>query len=250
MSFRTCIPALAALVLLAGCAGGDPASPTTTLGGSPSTDTTVGATSVPPPSADGVQGATRNPGAGALMPGRYFTAQNDWTPVTFSFDIAGPGWVAQNDGQTITKNMDVSAREISWSVEILDSLFATPCGTDDRVPLGPSVNDLVAGLEALPDLDVAVPAELTIDGRAGQVFELSLPDGIDEGSCDPPIGIQVWLDKAGGKYLVIGEDARTRVHAVDVDGARFILNANIAKSADRADVAEFEAIVDSITFHP
>ena len=202
-----------------------------------------------PPPARG-PGANATPHAGDLAPGRYYTARNDWTPVTFAFDIAAPGWIAQNDGQTISKNVDDSAREISWSVELVDALFATPCGDDDRVPIGPSIEDLVTGLQALPDLDISEPTELVINGRAGHRVELSLPEGRDEASCDPPIGIQVWLDAAGGKHLVIGESMTTRVYAVDVDGARFILNVNIAETADPAELAEFEAIVESITFHP
>lgn len=238
VSFRMRMAAVAAVVLLAGCTSGDP-------GTAVPTPTEVASQPHEP-----VSEATPTPLDGEIAPGRYATARNTWAPVTFAFDIAVPGWIAQNDGQTITKHVDDSAREISWSVEILDSLFATPCGDDDPVAIGPTVDDLVTGLQALPDLQVSEPTDLTIDGRAGQMMELSLPEGLDEASCDPPIGVQVWLDQAGGKYLVVGGAMTTRVYAVDVDGARFVLNVNIAKTADPADLAEFEAILGSMTFHP
>lgn len=238
--FRTHMSAVMVVILLAGSAGATAAEPSVAPA-SPRANTSP---------SEAVPGAVPTPPAGELLTGRYFTAQGDWTPVTFSYQVAAPGWFAQNGGQTISKRVDDSAHEISWSVEILDSLFATPCGADDRVPLGPAVSDLVAGLQGLPDVDASEPTQLMIDGRAGQLLELALPDGLTEASCDPPIGIQVWLDQAGGKYLVVGESHTSRVYSVDVDGARFVLNVNIATTADPADVAEFEAILASITFHP
>lgn len=250
--FRTCSSALAAVALLAGCAGASLGSPAPTPGGSPSAGPTAtsGATTVASASPELVLGAKRTPPSGELTPGRYYTLQNAWTPVTFSFDIAEPGWIAQNGGQTISKNVDQSAREISWSVEIVDSLFATPCGANGRTPIGPAVEDLVNGLRALPDLDVSEPRPVRIDDRAGQLLELSPPAVLDVAACDPPIGVQVWLDAVDDKYLLISDEMVTRVYAIDLAGGRFILNVNISRTADPAEVAEFDAIVESITFHP
>ncbi len=35
------------------------------------------------------------------------------------------------------------------------------------------------------------------------MVEVSVPEGLDQACCDPPIGGQVWLDQPGGKYLVV-----------------------------------------------
>src|SRR5512144_2483398 len=92
--FRMCTSAVAAVALLAGCAGANLGSPAPTPGGSPSAGPTAtsGATTVASASPELVPGAKRTPPSGELTPGRYYTPQNAWTPVTFSFDIAEPGW--------------------------------------------------------------------------------------------------------------------------------------------------------------
>ncbi len=189
------------------------------------------------------------PASGELVPGRYVIPAGSTTPATVSYAIAASGWVAQNEGQTVSKHVDNSEREVSFSVSVVDQLFAHPCGDDDRLPVGPTVDNLIGALESLPELVVGPPAEATIGGRPGKVFELSVPEGFDDSKCDPPIGLQVWLDRPGDKYLVVGNDMTTRVHAVEVSGGRFILNVNYRNNADPADLAEFEAIVESIQFH-
>jgi hypothetical protein len=243
MSVRAIASVVVAVIVLAGCSG-TPGStaPVATAQLTPSALATQ--LSTPEPSI-----GRPVPASGELAPGRYVIPAGPRTPATVSYAIAASGWVAQNAGQTVSKHVDDSQREVSFSISIVDQLFAHPCGEDDRLPVGPTVDDLIAGLLSLPELVVAPAAAASIGGRPGKVFELSVPDGFDDSTCDPPIGLQVWLDRPGDKYLVLGSDITTRVHAVDVAGGRFILTVNYRNSAYPADLAEFEAIVESIQFH-
>jgi hypothetical protein len=54
---------------------------------------------------------------------------------------------------------------------------------------------------------------------AGQSVDLTIPPSVDASQCDPPIGLQIWLDRSGNQYLPL-------------------------------DLAEFEAIMTSIKVEP
>jgi hypothetical protein len=242
---RTILAVIAATTVAAGC-GGAP--------GSPSTQTKPAVTAQPVGTAQAVKPTTATslavpvPKLGELTQGRYTVPAGDWTATTVSYEIAEPGWFAQNLGQTISKNPDDDTREISFSISIVDALFAEPCGANERLPIGPATKDLITALASLPGLRMSAPQTITIGGQPGQMVMLSMSAGLQEELCDPPIGLQVWLDRPGGKYLVVGEDLETRVYATDVDGERFMLNVNYKSTADPADLTAFDAIVESIRF--
>lgn len=174
-----------------------------------------------------------------------------WTRATFTFEIAAAGWIAENTGQTVSKlpNGEDFSTEISWSVLIVEALFADPCGPNDLLPVGPSVEDFITTLRALPGPDASDPVEITLGGYPGQYVDLVVPVDLDITQCDPPIGLQIWLDKPGGKYLVAQSHSVARIHVVDVEGERFILSANIGNNADPDHIAEFDAILQSIRFY-
>ena len=228
---RRWIPAIA-LTLIAGCASFAPVSL------SPSH---------PAPSADA--GARHVPASGPIEPGDYFITEGPWTPATFSFTMPA-GWVAENGGQTISKHANVSGREVGWSVAIVDSLFADPCGSNETIDVGPTADDLAVALRALPGPDVASPVDLTIGDRSWKVIEVTVPADVDVEQCDPPIGLQIWLDRGGNKYFLAGPESVSRVYTVDVDGARFVVVANHRPTSAPEDVAEMEAILASIEFEP
>jgi hypothetical protein len=218
--------------LIAGCAGLAPVSP------SPSH---------PAPSAS--SGARHIPAIGPIEPGNYFIADGPWTPATFSF-VMPDGWIAENGGQTISKHANESGREVGWSVSIVDSLFADPCGPNETIDVGPTADDLALALRALPGPDVASPVDVTIGDRSWKVIEVTVSADVDVEQCDPPIGLQIWLDRSGNKYFLAGPESLARVYTVDVDGARFVVVANHRPTSAPEDVAELEAILASIEFEP
>ena len=236
------------LVIVAGCATAAPVSPPTQRQ-TPGATETPGATATARPTDVGVLGARRVPGGGEIESGTYFVPMGPWTPATFSFTMPA-GWTAQNNGQTISKHPDESGREVGWSVSIVDRLFAEPCGADDTIEVGRTADDLVAALLALPGPQAGAPMDITIGGRSGTRLDLTVPADLDVEACDPPIGLQIWLDKSGTKYLVIGHELTSRVYTVDVDGGRFVLVAHPHPTAAPADITELEAIIESIRFEP
>ena len=194
-----------------------------------------------------VSGASRLPGSGTpVEPGRYYVEGDGLSPATFSFTIPA-GWLSGGTG--VGQHPDDSGREISWGVTTVDGPFAQPCGPNERLTIGPTAEDLIDALRVLPGLDVSPGSIIDIDGRNGLMVELAVASGLDDGTCDPPIGLQVWNDR-GGNYLVVGPEVVTRVYAVDVDGERFVLVSHHGISADPAEIAETTAMIESIRFEP
>jgi hypothetical protein len=241
------VPVAMALTLVAGCASAavptspSPADPT------PSTPAAATATHTPPSTPTTVAGARDIPGSGPIEPGRYYIAEGPWTPASFSFTMPA-GWVAENGGQTVSKHPNESGRETSWSVSVVDRLFADPCGPNDTIDVGPTADHLAAALRALPGPDVSIPVDVTIGGRSWKVVEVTVPADVDVEKCDPPIGLQVWLDRGGNKYFLAGHESVARIYMVDVDGARFVVVANHRPTSAPEDIAEMEAIIASIEF--
>ena len=116
--------------------------------------------------------------------------------------------------------------------------------------IGPTADDLAAALRRLPGPDVAAPVDVTIDGRSWMVLELAVSADVDVEECDPPIGLQIWLDRSANKYFVAGHEAVAWIYTVDVNGARFVVVAGHRPTSAPEDIAELEAILASIEFDP
>jgi hypothetical protein len=208
---------------------------------------TPSATLVPSPSPTSlVDGARRLPITGPIEPGRYYIEKSLWSAATFSFTMPA-GWSAQNGG--LVKHQDDSEREITFGPAVVDTLFADPCGTNETVAIGPTAEDLIAALSELPGPEVGDPADITIGDRPARSVELTVPPSTDVATCDPPNGLQVWIDRAGN-YLILGANVPARVVAMDVADGRFVLASSRRETTPSGDVAELEAILASIQFEP
>jgi hypothetical protein len=133
-----------------------------------------------------------------------------------------------------------------------DNLVVDPCAVAGGgglldPPLGPSVDDLVAGLHALPDLTSTTPTTGTLSGFTGKQLEISAPDALP--SCAGEYR-QLWTDaqaaviKEGMHAIAAHETAR--VLALDVNGVRLVVSTVADRDASAADLAELQAILDSI----
>ena len=243
------VPAATALIVVAGCASLTPTSPSPSHPTSAAPLATPAAAHTPRPTPSAVASARNIPGSGSIEPGRYFVAKGPWTPATFSFTMPA-GWVAENGGQTISKHPNESGRQVGWSVSIVDRLFVDPCGPNNAIDIGPTADDLAAALRALPGPDVAAPVGVTIDGRSWIVLELTVPADVNVEECDPPIGLQIWLDRNANKYFLAGPESVARIYTVDVDSARFVVVAGHDSTSAPEDIAELDAILASIEFEP
>jgi hypothetical protein len=192
------------------------------------------------------QSPTRLPSSGPIEPGRYFIEKGPQSAATFSFTVPA-GWMGDSGG--LRKHPDDSEREIAWGPTVVEAVFADPCGSNETVTVGPTADDLIGALSTLPGLEVADPVDTTIGDRPGTSVELTVLPTVDVAACDPPIGLQVWVDQAGS-YLLVDESVPAVVVTADLEDGRFVLASSRHETTPSADVAELAAILASISFEP
>jgi hypothetical protein len=135
------------------------------------------------------------------------------------------------------------------------NVYADPChwkGNGLVPAVGPSVDDLAAALVEQAGPAAVAPTDVTLDGYAGKQVELTIPDDIDTGSCDEgdygrwsPTG-----DPGFYGPFTYGKGQRDTVNIVDVDGARWVIDANYTPGNSAASLAELEQLVASVRFEP
>ena len=134
----------------------------------------------------------------------------------------------------------------------VDNVYADPCAEDLLgldPPVGPTVDDLVAALAALPGMETTAPQDVTVDGFAGQYIELHATS--EAGQCDPAL----WrIDPALSTNPSIDESVEAstdeeypnKMWIVDVDGERLVITSDDREEATPAEYAERDQIVESI----
>jgi hypothetical protein len=107
-------------------------------------------------------------------------------------------------------------------------------------PTGPSVADLVEGLDAIENVDIT-HSNATLDGYSGELLEIT---GLDRpaGCSDAPV---LWETTRGDETLVPGPNERVRVWILDVEGNRLVVWAG-QDNDDQATADDLQTLVDSI----
>ena len=126
-------------------------------------------------------------------------------------------------------------------------VYSDPCdwATSTIQPqVGPTVDDLANALAAQAMRGDAIPTSVTIDGYEGKYLEMSVPLDVDFASCDGGEFRSWW-----GRFHQ-GPGQIDRVYILDVDGVRQVLIAHHMPGVSAADLAEQQAIVESIDFLP
>ncbi len=125
-----------------------------------------------------------------------------------------------------------------------------PGRTGQLVDAGSTVDDLVQALldQTGPAAAVEGPFDVTVGGYSGQRVDVTSPAASDLEGCMVP-GLQLWRDEAGN-YWVILADWDSSIYIVDVEGERVVLTSQHQQSAPAADLAELDAVMESIVFQP
>jgi len=128
-----------------------------------------------------------------------------------------------------------------------NEVYADPCHWKTSAiepPVGQTVDDLANALAAQAMRGEAVPTDVTIDGYSGKALEMSVPTDINLADCDDG-EFRSWA----GRFHQ-GPGQIDRVYILDVDGTRQVLIAHHMPGDSEADLAEQQAIVDSIDILP
>jgi hypothetical protein len=125
----------------------------------------------------------------------------------------------------------------------VDNVYADPCAENLLEPaplIGPTVDDLVAALAALPGIETTDPKDVTVDGFAAQYIEL-------HAICDGQVEPVLWIPSNADVVGVPGaEDHPLKVWIVDVDGERLVITSHDRAETSPEQYAERDLIFDSI----
>jgi hypothetical protein len=237
--------ALAVLLALGACAPGPERMDTTT---SP----TAGSEPTASPT---IQDISELPDFSPLDPGTY-RIDPDFdpsTPLRVTYEVPAEGWsmwigavkFGDDDGHvavsitTVANLVRHGCRDHSW---------ADP-------PVGPSVNDLAAGLADLAPFRVtSPPKDVTIYGYSGKHLELTVPDL----NFDRCVNAQLksWVgaidtaSEGDAFYGYTGPGYSEEIWILDVEGTRLVIAAERSRGSPPEDLAELRAILDSIRIEP
>ena len=133
-----------------------------------------------------------------------------------------------------------------WASTIVDNLYVDPCGTaivTHEPPVGPTVDDLVAALDATPNLD-ARATDVTMAGYAGkQVDLIALAPWSLHSRRTAPLSPRV---RDSLDWPPPDPTETRRLSILDVGGHRLVISRNTRQSATTAARADQQAIFDSI----
>jgi hypothetical protein len=194
-------------------------------------------TAVPTPAPLG----TRDP----LDPGRYSVPEFS---SGVSVAVTDGGWSSNDNWVLIGPRGNQAPDGMAIRFFTASNLYANPATAEDGlVEVGPSGDDLVQAILDHPVLEATGPTDVTIDGHAGQVVEVTIPADAD---MDPEGQFLLFADPTGGRIFGWAPGQTFDFYIVDVDGERLIFDAFHYPDTPEEDLAEQRAVIDSIRFNP
>lgn len=165
----------------------------------------------------------------------------------YSFDPVtdGPavGAILKND----SGDPPDGAAILPWTGDLI--VYGDPClWFDSRPdpPTGPTVDDLVAALSAQSLRDASPATDITVDGYAGKAIELTVPADLNFADCDAG-EFRSWQEPTGGSARFHqGPGQHDLLWIIDVDGTRVVIDASFFEGTSATDMAELQAILESI----
>jgi len=179
-------------------------------------------------------------------------------PSRMTFVLPAAGWSAF-DPVFVGKDVPGSSEglDLLFSPGLVGNVYTGGChwrGTALDPPVGPTVDDLGAALQAQAGPGASPPTAVTVGGHPGKKIELSMPVDVVLSTCDtenssPVFGRWSPSDNSavGGPYTY-GEGQHNTVYIVDVDGTRQVIDTMYLPGTSTADRAEIDQIVASIRF--
>jgi hypothetical protein len=213
-------------------------------GGQPSpslTPTPTRSPSAPPtesvsdlPSTDSVEAGTyRLPGSSILI-----TLPSGWD--------AGEGSIRKHNDQPDELRVGFATSSIS--------VYPDACATEvTPPPVGPTTDDLLAALRAQENSDVSEPVAVTVGEVAATRVEISVPEGLDLATCRE--GMLRALNAVGYGWVAWGLEPTGSykpwaIYVAEVPSGRVVFDFGHETDATDADIAELNAIVESMKTEP
>ena len=195
-------------------------TPTSAPSAQPTAAPTAQPTPTPPPIP--ADGSPISPGRYAVaIPGADLKAE-----VTVSGDWVGWEWFISRSEGSIS----------FWTVSNVGTDVCAAFASAPNPPIGESVDDLVAALDAQVNSDMTVPVDVTVGGYEGKRVELRLSSALPENCSDPKVW---WLSQGTqGRGGDPGDPNSDAVYILDVDGQRVVIVVYPSSSVTGGPVAD------------
>jgi hypothetical protein len=163
------------------------------------------------------------------------------------------GWTQFSDF-AFQKSQALPPGGVGVGITMVDNVYADPCRWRGegllQPPIGASVESLAHRLTQQPGRGDVSRTSTSLDGFDGELVELQVPGDIT--TCDDSI-FASWLIRhrlhpQGLPRLHQGPGQHDRLWILDVGGERVVVNASFFPDSSAADLAELDAVVESIRF--
>ena len=186
--------------------------------------------------------------SGPLQPGTYLLPTDSFVPARVTVTVP-EGW--RNDGWALYRPDSVMALGFSTVYKT----YLDPCHWQTSVnDIGPTVDDLVAGLRGESGRSVTAPVATTVAGYPAQRMDWSTPASLDATACDGG-EYRTWVSP-GPTVTGTGIDEPARygypsgstgsIWVFDVDGVRLTMETVFPADQTAAQGAEMRAMIDSV----
>jgi hypothetical protein len=218
--------------------------------GVPVATATPAPTPSPTPSPASVSSSAPSPRVASLpgeqmpiVPGTYGLDDPFELPVALTIGSGWTSWSGSTQyGMAIYKDSPDPPAGKGIIVIVVDDVYADVCDPSKgplTPRLGPTVDDLVAALSSQPGTTVSPPEDVSVAGYSGKILEYT---ATGEGAgCEV---LHRWPTLLGDRQALPNE--HDRLWILDVDGVRLVIDAFSFSGASAADLAEIEAIVQTL----
>jgi hypothetical protein len=161
------------------------------------------------------------------------------------------GWTAFNSTIILKGNADPPNGMAVALWQNIGTVYGDPCHADNSSwsPNGLTVDALVAALVAQKRGSPVTPTNVTIDDFAAKQIDLMVPLDVNIAACDRG-SYTAWTDTTGGDRFNQGPGQHDLLDILSVNGQTLAIQRSFYPANTAADLAELQAIVDSIKITP
>ena len=196
-----------------------------------------------------------------LEAGRFFVLP-EGIPARVLYDVPPQGWISWIGAAKPELKAGALHRFVMLTIVNATNVVVDGCTAQLALtpPVGPTVNDLVAALAALPPFVVTTqPSDVIVDGYHGKHLAISVPelpfeiDG-DDGTFTSCTGgeLMSWIGAPVDPafYGHVEPGGIEELWVLDIDGRRLVIQTSWSPLSPEADVAELATMFASIDIEP
>jgi hypothetical protein len=189
--------------------------------------------------------------AGSVPPGTYRAGFLTYT--------LPAGWTTDQAGiVTILKGNANPPNGMAVDLWRIATVYSDPCHSQTKPApalINPTVDQLVAAFVAQKRSAAVTPIDVTIGGFHGKQIDLVVPADVKFSSPSIAVGCEggqykPWTDADGGDRYNQGPGQHDLLDILDVSGQTQVIMRAFYAANTPADLAELQAIVDSVTITP